>query len=126
MIDSQRPGFEELYKAFYDFFLESIRKDPSPWNKIRLQMMTQYFDDLSLYKAVNPIVARINSNPEDRRAIARAALWDAQFASNNSKIFDNAVGSVPFKTLGPAEPIVPSQEFLIAKAKRGRPAKIIS
>jgi hypothetical protein len=122
MIETQRAGFEELYKAFFDFFLESIGKDSSPWNKVKLQMMSQYFDDLPLYKAINPIIARINSNPEDRRAIARAALWDAIFAHHNGLM----VKAFEMGTPKPAETFTfasaPEATFVLRK--RGRPAKI--
>lgn len=95
MIDSQKPGFDDLYKAMFGFFLDAIAKDKTVWNKVRLQMMTQYFDDLAFYKVINPIVIRINSNPEERRAIARAALWDAMFAHHNSEMFRGFTPSPP-------------------------------
>jgi hypothetical protein len=87
MIETQKAGFTDLYNAFYNFFLESIRQDSSICNKIRLQTLTQYFDELPLYKVINPIITRINSNVEDRRAISRAALWDALFAHHNGQMF---------------------------------------
>lgn len=88
MIDSQKPGFIELYQAFYEFFAECLRKDDSPWTKIKLQMMSQFFDDRELFEVITPIISRIQSNPEDRRAIARAALWDAFMARHMGRVMD--------------------------------------
>jgi hypothetical protein len=134
MIETQKAGFTDLYNAFYNFFLESIRQDPSICNKIRLQVLTQYFDELPLYKVINPIITRINSNVEDRRAISRAALWDALFAHHNGQMFKfyethELKAPEPVKIIQAPEPLTvasgPEATFTETpepKRGRGRPA----
>ena len=78
--DLRTQHFERLYKAFYDYFAEKLRKDASAVAKFKLHLSTEFFDDLDLYKSVNGLFSEANTNPAEKRAVARAALWDALVA----------------------------------------------
>jgi hypothetical protein len=86
--EQRRAGyFEKLYKVFYDYFEKQLAKDSTAYSKYRLQLISETFDDLSLYNQISPVFAEASSNPMEKRAVAKAALWDALVAHKFSAFF---------------------------------------
>jgi hypothetical protein len=76
-VDLRSPHFQKLYDAFYSYFVGQLQKDSSAVNKFKLHLSTEFFDDLDLYKKVSGVFSEANTNPAEKKAVARAALWDA-------------------------------------------------
>src|SRR5581483_4709378 len=80
----QQRHFDELYAAFLVFYQDALRKDPPPHEKVRLMLTTMFFDDLALRKLVDPVFSKYTTNVEEKRAIARAAYFDALTIHNRT------------------------------------------
>lgn len=72
--------FEALHEAFYEFFIKSLAADASKFNRYRLQLLTVYWEDIALTKAVYPIFDSMSCTLAEKQAVARAALYDALVA----------------------------------------------
>jgi len=73
----QEKHFDKLYSVFFSFYQAEISKADSPYKKVRLQLTTVFFDDLALLKLVQPVFQEYGTNVEEKRAVARAAYYDA-------------------------------------------------
>ena len=72
--------FDKLHKAFYDFFVEQLRKDASAFAKYRLQLACVTFETHQELEKIKPLFSEGLSNVHEKQAIARAALYDALVA----------------------------------------------
>ena len=74
---ARRTHFEKLYNAFLKYFGERLKADGSDFTKYKLQLEAEFFDNLELQKVVFPLFSENASTINEKRACARAALWDA-------------------------------------------------
>lgn len=117
--------FEELYGIFYDHFVAELKKDHSVFNKYRIQLTAWFFDKVEekLRK-----VAGV-SNVDEKRAVARAALYDALLEHQLTDYLSTAVNDV-HERLSEVEAstaqrlnLVEDKLNAISKGKPGRPKK---
>lgn len=73
----QQKHFDEVYAVFFSFYQEALRNDPPPHEKVKLLLTTRFFDDVKLQKVLHPMFARFTTTVDEKRAIARAAYYDA-------------------------------------------------
>jgi len=81
--------FEKLHKAFYEFFVEQLRKDPSVFTKYKLQLATITFDTHLELEPIKKIFVEGLSNVAEKQAVARAALYDALVAHTFGSFLGN-------------------------------------
>jgi len=75
---SQRErAIEAMHDAFYEYFAEQLVKNDSKYNRYRLHLATQFFDDMDLQKRMAPHFAAVATNPAEKQACARSAYWEA-------------------------------------------------
>lgn len=80
----QERHFDKLYDVFFRFYQAEISKADAPYKKVRLQLTTVFFDDLALLKLVQPVFQEYGTNVEEKRAVARAAYFDALTIHNRT------------------------------------------
>jgi len=101
-MSTQQAHFDELYAAFHTFYQEALKTADAPNAKVRLQLTTVFFDDLALLKAVGPVFARFATTVEDKRAVARAAYYDA-LLTHKLSTFNSAIVTQLFQNDEDAE-----------------------
>lgn len=92
----QQKHFDEMYAAFYAFYQAELRDMSAPHEKVRLMLTTHFFDDIELKKLVDPIFAKYSTNVEEKRAVARAAYFDALLVHKLSR-FNDGITTQLFK-----------------------------
>jgi hypothetical protein len=95
MVVQRTDGFKNLYHGFYGFYVKELARDSSPFSKYQLQLSTHFFDMyLELTRIVYPLFEQIISNVDEKRAVARAALYDALVAHSFGTYQDNMAASL--------------------------------
>lgn len=96
MIDlkSREDAIKKLYTEFYKFFSEELEKVGTEANVVRLHLVADTFDDLNLYNRITPLLQATVTTLAEKKAIARAALWDALVAHHFGSYQDKAYGFI--------------------------------
>lgn len=88
-------ALEDAYKAFYDFYVLELKRDDSRYSKYRLQLSTVYFETyLEQTKTTYPALQATTCNLDEKKAIARAALYDALVTHTFSEFLGSAAAQV--------------------------------
>lgn len=78
MVIQREKEFSELYAAFKGFYQEQLKKDATAFAKYKMHLSTQFFETYhEMHKVVDPLFKVMLANPDEKRAVARAALLDA-------------------------------------------------
>lgn len=86
--------FKRMYDVFYSYFVKKLSQDDGAYTKFDLQRQANVFSDLDLYTVVTPVFQSGASTADEKKAVARAALYDALVAHTFGKFFETTGSEV--------------------------------